>query len=295
MKKTDQWMNPAFAGLTAALLAGASTPLLAGPSFSEWTGTEAVSGVGGGCPIESRDGNALYTASGRGGTLDIWVYERDGRLGSFEGPILLGDPVSLADANDFCPTPLPGNWVLFVSDRAGGCGRADLYMARSRPSPDQSWGEATHLGCGPDGPNTPAQELSPSLVTTEAGTYLYYSTDVDGNQNIYRSSMALDGSFGPGELVEGLNTDSHDQQPNVSRDGLEIVFSSNRDGAGQDVFTASRSSVYDPWSNVRNLSAELGLPTVDGNETRASMSWDRTRLYYGSGGTIYVSERTPGQ
>jgi Tol biopolymer transport system component len=106
--------------------------------------------------------------------------------------------------------------------------------------------------------------------------------------------MSIDGSFGPGALVAGVNTAAfHDQQPNVSKDGLEMVFSSNRDGT-QDVFSASRSSLGAPWTNVRNLTMELGLPTVDGNETRASMSWDRKRLYYGSAGTIFVSERKPG-
>jgi hypothetical protein len=274
-----------------AMVSLAAATLLAGPALADWSNTTPVVGVGGGCPIESRDGNALYTASGRGSTLDVWVYERNGRVGAFEGPILLGDPVSLPDAGDFCPTPLPGYWLLFVSDRPGGCGGADMYIARYRPSPAKSWGEARNLGCGPEGPNTTGRELSPSLVTNEEGVYLYYSTDAGGSQDIYRSAMAPDGSFGPGELVAGLNTGFADQQPNVSGDGLEIVFSSNRDGAGQDVFTATRSSVDAPWSNVRNLSAELSLPTVDGNETRASMSWDRKRLYYGSGGTIFVSER----
>lgn len=269
----------------------AAVTLLAGPAGADWAATTPVTGVAGGCPIEDRSGNALYTASRRGGTLDIWVYERNGRTGAFDGPILIGDPVSLPDTADFCPTPLPGYWLLFVSDRAGGCGGADMYIARYRPGPAKSWGAARHLGCGPDGPNSAGRELSPSLVTNEEGVFLYYSTDIGGSQDIYRSAMAPDGSFGPGELVAGLNTGFEDQQPNVSGDGLEIVFSSNRDGAGQDVFSATRSSVDAPWSNVRNLSAELDLPTVDGNETRASMSWDGKRLYYGSGGTIFVSER----
>lgn len=276
------------ARLTA--IAVAATTAMAGPAFADWSNTTPVVGVGGGCPIESRNGNALYTASMRSGTLDVWVYERKGRKGAFEGPILLADPVSLPTAADFCPTPLPGNWLLFVSDREGGCGKADIYITRYRPTPAKSWGEAKNLGCGTDGPNTAGQELSPSLVTNQEGTFLYYSTDVGGTQDIYRSEMAPDGSFGPGVLVDGLNTGFQDQQPNVSGDGLEIVFSSNRDGS-QDVFTATRSSVDAPWSNVRNLSIDLSLPTVDGNETRASMSWDRKRLYYGSGGTIFVSER----
>jgi len=273
-----------------------STFVSANPGFGEWGNSGAVPGVAGGCPIESRSGNQLFTAGGFDGTLDIWVYSRTGRVNDFGPRVKVGPPASLENANDFCPTPLPGGWLLFVSNRPGGCGTgdADLYLTRyslddSVPTPEQ----ATNLGCFPDGPNTSATELSPSLVVTPEGTYLYYSSNAAGTQDIYRSRMAMDGSFGPGELVDGVNTAFHDQQPNVSSDGLEMVFSSNRDGT-QDVFSASRDSLDEPWTNVRNLTVELGLPTVDGNETRASMSWDRKRLYYGSAGTIFVSSRQPG-
>jgi len=291
---------------TAVLLAAVSAnPAFAQSSFGEWANTEPVVGVGGGCPIESRNGLDLYTASARSGSLDIWVYERKGRDQPFGPPIRLGAPVSLparaeGDVRDFCPTPLPGYWLMFVSNREGSCGptsfgNSDMYIAQYKPSPQKAWGEARHLGCAPEGPNTPGTELSPSLITTSEGVYLYYSTNGPaGDQDIYRSLMALDGSFGPGEPVDALNTEYDDQQPNVGRNGLEIVFSSNRDGDGiQDVYSASRDSADESWSQVRNLTAELALPPENADQTRASLSWDLKRLYYGSGGVIYVSERTP--
>jgi Tol biopolymer transport system component len=137
-------------------------------------------------------------------------------------------------------------------------------------------------------------EMSPSLVTTSDGTLLYYSSNVGGDHDIYRSEMAPDGSFGPGTPVASLNTGSNDQQPNVSRDGLTVVFASNRDGAVFDVFMSTRDSIDDAWSTPRNLSMELGFPTAGISETRPSLSWDLKRLYYGAGGTVYVSERKPG-
>lgn len=275
------------AGFLAAWAFGAQ----AGPEFSEWG--PPVATVPGGCPIESRNGNELYTASGSAGSLDIWVYKRDGRVGSFANPTRLGEPVSLNGADDFCPTPLTGNWLMFVSNRAGGCGSADIYLARYRPTPPRSWGDAQHLGCAPDGPNTSGTEFSPSLVTTANGTYLYYSSDSDGDQDIYRSEMMPDGSFGPGVPVESLNTSMHDQQPNVSRDGLTVVFASNRDSGVFDIFMATRQSIDDDWSPPRNLSLELQFPTAGLSETRPSLSWDRMRLYYGAAGIVYVSERRP--
>jgi hypothetical protein len=268
--------------------------VVAGSDFSEWG--PPVGTVGGGCPIESRDGNQLYTASGSAGTLDIWVYQRDGRTGSFGERTRLGSPVSLDDADDFCPTPLTGNWLMFVSTRSlpGACGSSDIYLARYRPTPPQGWGEARHLACAPDGPNTAGTELSPSLVTTADGTFLYYSSNIGGNQDIYRSEMAPDGSFGPGTPVAALNTAEDDQQPNVSRDGLTVVFASDRDSGVFDIFMATRESLEDDWSVPRNLSVELQFPTAATSETRPSLSWDLKRLYYGSGGIVYVSDRQPG-
>jgi hypothetical protein len=191
----------------------------------------------------------------------------------------LGEPVSLNGPRDFCPTPLTGNWLMFVSDRdvpeACGAGTTtDMYLARSRAIPADSWGEAQHPGCAPDGPNTEGTEFSPSLVTTAEGTFLYFSSDVGGNQDIYRSEMAPDGSFGPGAPVSSLNTASGDQQPNVSRDGLTIVFASNRDTGGGvfDIFMAMRESLADDWSAPRNLSLEVGFPTAGASETRPSLS-----------------------
>jgi hypothetical protein len=249
--------------------------------------------VGGGCPIESRDGNSLYTASGSAGTLDIWVYERNGRNADFGDRQRIGDPVSLDDANDFCPTPLTGGWLMFVSNRSvpEACGGPDIYLARINPAQDS--GVATHLGCAPDGPNTPGTELSPSLVTTSEGSFLYYSSDNSGDQNIYRSEMAPDGSFGPGVAVDSLNTPWDDRQPNVSRDGLTIVFASDRDSGVSDIFMATRASLDDPWSEPTNLSVSLAFPTAGSSETRPSLSWDLKRLYYGAAGTIYVSGRAP--
>ena len=94
---TQRYLRP---GLAAGLLLAFSLPVPAGRGFSEWGTAQAT--VGGGCPIESRDGNQLYTASGRAGTLDIWTYRRDGRNGEFTDRTRLEAPVSLDDADDFC-------------------------------------------------------------------------------------------------------------------------------------------------------------------------------------------------
>ncbi len=289
------------AGIAALTLAGvsvASSPALAGPKFSDW-GPSTATGLAGGCPIESRNGNKLFVAGGFEGSLDIFYYERNGRAGTFGDRKKADDPVSKPGAiRDFCPTPLPGNMLMFVSDRPGGCGdevNTDIYVSYYNPGKDE-WSEPRNLGCAPNGPNTVGYELSPALVETDAGTLLYFSTgpEIGKGQDIYESRMRLDGSFGPGMDVTELNTpgDVADRQPNVGRNGLEIVFASDRDGGG-DIWYASRDSVFEAWSPPVNLSDTVPFATAGDDESRPSFSWDGKRLYYGSGG-VHVSTRKPG-
>jgi len=299
----------ASAGL-ARLLALAAAILLIVPSavaaksFGPWgtaTPEAAVNTAAAleGCPIESPDGLSLYIASNRaGGTADpdpndIWVFERtsiDGPWGAAEN---LGQPVNSTFA-DFCPTPLRGKWLLFVSTRPGGCGGGDMYIARDNPA--HGW-SIRHLGCAADGsgPNFPGGEFGPSLVETAEGTLLYFSSDgfdVGGDQDIYVSLRGPDGRFGPPALVAELSTAAHDFMPNVRKDGREIVFNSNRGGpgsfGGQDVYSSTRASTSDPWSAPVNLGAAVNTA---GNETRSSLSWDGRRLHFGRDGDIFVSIR----
>lgn len=284
----DRWEHVLAPALLAALAASANAqPPDVATGFREWRSPAPVDNVAGGCPIEDRRGATLFTAGGFDGTLDIFVYERDDRQAPFQPRIKIEDAVSRQDADDFCPTPVDGNWLFFVSDRAveGACGGADIYLTKLGSD------TAINLGCAPNGPNTAGRELAPSLMLTENRVYLYFSTNgPNGDQDIFRSRLGWNGRFGAGQPVEELNTSFNDQQPNVARGGREIVFSSDRDGT-QDVFTALRTNTKQPWSAVRNLSTALAFPTVDGNETRASLSWDGVRLYYGSGGTIYQALR----
>jgi hypothetical protein len=289
-----------IATVAALLLMAAPTAVSARP-FGDWqlavpeTGVNTAAAEG--CPIESPDGLSLYIASNRAGGTgspdpnDIWVFHRasvDGDWGAAEN---LGTPVNSVFA-DYCPTPLHGNALLFVSTRPGGCGGGDIYLGRDNPV--HGW-SIQNLGCDAtgSGPNFPGGEFGPSLVETAEGTFLFFSSDgydVGGDQDIYMSRQRADGSFAPATPVAELNTGVHEFMPNVRKDGLEMVFNSNRAGGfgGQDVYTASRASTSDPWSTPVNLG---GLINTAGNETRSSLSWDGTRLHFGRDGDIFVSER----
>lgn len=265
---------------------------------------EVNSAVADGCPIESPDGLSLYIASVRPGTLggnDIWAADRASKDSAWSEPQNLGAPVNTA-VNDFCPTPLDGRYLMFVSERPGagtcnaGPASGDMYLIRQNAA--FGWGEPQHLGCieTGTGPNSVSAEFSPSLVSTKEGTYLYFSSGITGNQDIYRSRQRSDGSFGPPSPVHELNTEFDDRMPNVSRDGLEIVYSSNRpvDAIGNvafgsfDVYMSTRPSTRHRWSTPVNLGANVNTA---GSETRSSLSADRKRLYFGRDGEIYSAKR----
>ena len=291
-----------------SILAAAATLTAAGfsgPAHAQsWTGNWGASTpqlrtdgeqVPGGCPIESPGGTFIFTARNPGTGLDIYVNQRAMPGAPYEPGAALPPPINDPAAGDFCPTPLPDNTLYFVSTRSGGCGGADMYRAVQNPA--TGWSEIENLGCYPDGPNTPGTEFSPSVVETAWGTYLFFSTDHhSGNQDIYRSHMRGDGTFSGGvALPAPINTEFDDRQPNVSPDGREIVFASDRpssddDTSGFDIFYAKRSLPFLRWRRATNLSETVPFETVGAGETRPSLSWDGKRLVYGSGG-VWLSER----
>jgi hypothetical protein len=84
----------------------------------------------------------------------------------------------------------------------------------------------------------------------------------------------------------------------VRKDGLEVVFSSNRAGSlgdTQDIWVSTRASVGDPWSVPVNLGGAVN--TTEAAESRPSLSWDAQTLLFGRTpgpegiGDIYVSTR----
>jgi len=115
------------------------------------------------------------------------------------------------------------------------------------------------------------------------------------DSDVYRSAEH-GGVFGLAELIAGINTASDDGQPNVGSDGLELFFYSTRSGAAAaDIYVSTRDVPNAPWSAPANLGSAINS---SGSETRPSLSWDGTSLYFGSNrtgtegsGDIYVSTR----
>jgi len=310
-------MKPVHAATALALLA-ASTGSASAQDFGAWSDPQPVTAINiataaEGCPIEAPDGLALYFASNRPGGLgkqDVWRAHRPSVQGGWEAAENLPAPVNSAEF-DYCPTPLAGGDLLFVSSAQtsddcfpgdtppapppGGPSAGDIFL--SHEDGTHAWSTPVNLGCYPDGPNTAGAEFSPSRVTTPDGTFLFFSSngypDSQG-QDIYMSTLRTDGTFGPGVRVAELSTDADDRMPNVRADGLEIVFSSSRAG-NMDIYAATRASANAPWSAPQRIDNDA--INTSGSETRSSLSADGTRLYFGrkvdadDPGDVFVATR----
>ena len=246
-----------------------------------------------GCPIESPDGRSLFFASNRAGGqggIDIWMARRDGLDEPWRDPVNLPPLVNSA-FDDFCPTPLPDGGLFFVSRRPNGCSEnsADIYF---HPNPGLLG--SVILNCEV---NSAGDEFSPSYVPAGGGT-LFFSSNRDGTHKIYASAGQPGGFFGEPVEVTELNAPGFNTfRPNVSENGLEIVFDSDRPGGlgGPDVWSATRASASDTWRAPVNLGPNVNSDLA---ETRASLSKDGKRLTLGStrpggqgSGDIYVSTR----
>lgn len=309
--------------LAIATLLSAAAPAALAQRFGPWENPLPVAGVNTpaseGCPIEAPDGLGLYIASNRAtgyGNLDLWRALRAAVDAPWGTPENLGPMVNTGDA-DYCPTPMRGRWLAFVSSvdtendgdpanddckpgpadvppTSATAVPGDMYLTQEYPH--GGWRAPLHLGCYPAGPNTAGFEFSPSFYEGEDGeTYLYFSSNgyPDSlSHDIYVSRVLADGRVTAGQRVTELSGAADDRMPNVRKDGLEIVYSSTRGNAAGnwDIYVATRASTADPWDAPQRI-ANPAINTPAG-ETRASLSGDGERLYFGRAGDVFVSQRS---
>jgi len=221
---------------------------------------------------------------------DLFVAHRPAVTSPFEVPVAL--PSLDSTGNEFDPsTSADALVVFFTSDRPSALGGADIWTA-TRANVAADFGAPIDMAAPFNSAGNDAQPFE-----SADGTTLWFSSDRAGGAggyDIYEAPLA----GGPATRVAELASADDDFCPTPSADGLLIFFSSSRpDGAalgGRDIWSASRASVSDPFSNVHDES-ELNSAADD---FPGWLSADGCRLYMSStrpgvgSEDIYVATRT---
>ena len=271
-----------------------STPIKLGPNVNSSAMDRA--------PAISKDGLSLYFASNRipENGEDIYVSQRATRDDEWGPAVNLGPTINTSDNEQTPAFSRDGHLMFFASNRLridGSSGGVDIWVSRREHTHDDfAWQPAENLGAGV---NSVSLDEGPSYFENDAAgvPQLYFSSGATrpGGAGIYVSEQAADGSFGPAVRVI---VSVGNVRPSIRHDGLEIFFTSNRPGSianSQDLWVATRETVFDAWSEPINLGSPLNSALVD---VQAYISSDRETLFFASnrpnGGPtdIYMSTRT---
>jgi len=262
-------------------------------------------------PAISKNGLSLFITSGRPGGVnranlgqfnEIWVSQRSSLDADWGSPQNLGPVINSFGRSTGVPNfSTDGHLMFFNSARLGGCGAADLYVARRKNKRDDfGWQAPVNLGCTI---NSAAADNGPTyFADEETGTVTMYFNSTRpggiGPENIYASILDDDGTFGPAVLVPELSSSRVDGRTAIRRDGLEMLVSSNRLGSiggSNDIWVSTRATTSGAWSTPVNLGPPINSEFDDGG---SALSADGTTLYFystrpgGLGGRdLYVATR----
>lgn len=246
--------------------------------------------------VISSDGNTIYFSSNRPGSIngsrDIWVSSRKHPNAPWREPVNLGPSINSSGTELVRSITADGKVLLFQSDREnGGFGQADIWaIARKHVNNEFGWGRPFNFGSVI---NTPFAELASNYLFANDGQTrkLLFSSDKPGGfggPDIYESTIS-DLGFETSINVVELNTPSIETCFWIREDGLEIIFSSNRpdlslDRAFDDLWVATRSSVFESWSAPEKLGPQINAAGYQ--DVAPFVTYD--------GRTMLISSKRPG-
>lgn len=209
-----------------------------------------------GSPTVSANEKTLFFTSNRvDGQEDLFVSTRQRRHDPWGEAMNLGPPINTPTANENgLRLSLDGKALYFSSNRQGGPGTSDLYVA-TRRSKNHPWSAARNLG-----PllNTELFEGFPTPSADDNTLYFSRSTTFDSpDSDIWVTTRPnRDEPWGiPERLAESINGPSAEFAPSISTDGLTLYFASQRPGniGFLDIWVARRTTTSGPWGPPENL------------------------------------------
>ena len=283
-----------------------------GPKFSGWSTPVDLGppinlpGYADQAAVLSRDEKTMYFTSNRPGTYggeDIWAAKRKNKNAPWETPVNLGPTINTSAIERVRTLSDDGRILLFQSDRTvGGLGGFDIWaIFRKHANDDFGWGEPINLGSII---NTASNEIAGRYVFAGIPKMFFSSNRTDlgglGSGDIYESEILGEGTFGAPVNRFELNSPSVETCFWVRDDGLEIIFSSNRpntteDATAFDLWTATRSNIYETWSTPVSLGPTINAAGVI--DVNPALTADGKTLLFSSRRSgdlnIYMSTRLP--
>jgi hypothetical protein len=311
-------------GLVAGISIATQVLMLPTEAFAELKYTDWSPAVHLGCtvnsaaqdlgPAISKNGLSLYFGSGRAapdaqGGMDLYVTQRLSLEAPWGSPRNLGAVVNSPLTDNIPSLSRDGHLMFFNSNRPGGFGDVDLWVAfRDHVHDDFGWQAPFNLGQGVNSAGFDAG--AGYFENDDGGTPLLFfgrgtsQATQETTTDFFMSELQADRTFGPARLIPELSSPTGDQRPIIRFDGLEIFFTSNRPGSTldalgaltRDIWVATRNSVHDHWSTPVPLGPAINTGSA---EVQAYVSADGETLFFSSdrlGGCgasdLYMSTRT---
>jgi Tol biopolymer transport system component/phosphohistidine phosphatase SixA len=198
-------------------------------------------------PGITADGLSLFFNSDRPdgfGERDIWVSMRATINDPWDEPVNFGRSINTSyNETDVCISA-DGTELYFSSDRPGGSGGADLWVAK-RPTEEDGWGTPMNLG-----PylNTSFDDGGPCISADGLCLFFqFYGAADDFDIWMSKRPNKEHPWCVPVNLGLPVNSSSRDLQPEISSDGSTLYFTSDRPGGFglHDLWQSSIEPVVD--------------------------------------------------
>lgn len=241
-------------------------------------GSNVNTGFNEGSPDISADGMVLYFDAlmrpGGPGGWDIWMSRAETPHQDFSPAVPLPEPINSPFSDSGPCIADDGLTLYFASDRPGGNGSFDLWMA-TRETTDGPWGEPVNLGTTI---NSAYSDNHPSISAD--GLALYFDSrrpgepGRSGRNDIYVSRRtSVDDPWDKPEALP-MNTDEHEYSPDIAADGSTLYYDSYL--AGRDLWVMKRDGAHGIWSEGMPLGPGCNTPGID---TDPSISANAPLLY----------------
>jgi len=249
-------------------------------------------------PYLSADGLTLLFDSNRPGgrgNFDLWESRRSTVESPWQPPVNMGSQVN-NDKSDESPSLCDDGLALFFSGMGheGAQASQQVLVQARRKSINAPWESGVALNQTINGDGS---KISPK-VSFDGLTLVFGASDrgsMGGMDLWYSRRSTLNDSFVASSNFRGpISSTADERDSGLSSDGRVIVFASDREGRGSNLWMAVRISVTDAWSQPVELPDVVNSTKHDAGP---ALSFDGRTLFFhtdrngGGRNDLYYSRR----